>query len=86
MSSQEPLIALLTEIRDLQREHLELYRKQSEQAEARLQQSLAKQEQALARQGHALDMLERLRKRVPLVIGCIAAIVIALVVLRLLPH
>jgi t-SNARE complex subunit (syntaxin) len=79
MSSQEPLIALLTEIRDLQREQLELYRKQSEQAGAHLQQSLTRQTQAL-------DAIERLRKRLPLVIVCVAAIVIALVVLRLLPN
>ncbi|MDR3447920.1 MULTISPECIES: hypothetical protein [Dyella] len=86
MSSQEPLIALLTEIRDLQREHLELYRKQSEQAEARVQQALAKQEQALAGQGRALEFIERFRKRGRLLAICIAVIVIALVVLRLLPH
>jgi t-SNARE complex subunit (syntaxin) len=86
MSSQEPLIALLTEIRDLQREHLELYRKQSEQAEARVQLALAKQEQALAGQGRALEFIERFRKRGRLLGICIAVIVIALVVLRLLPH
>ncbi|PXV61475.1 hypothetical protein SAMN04487785_103366 [Dyella jiangningensis] len=86
MSSQEPLIALLTEIRDLQREHLELYRKQSEQAEARMQQALARQEQALAGQGKALAFIERFRKRGRLLAFCIAAIVIGLVLLRLLPH
>jgi hypothetical protein len=40
MSTEESQIQLLTEIRDIQREHLELYRKNSEVA-------IAKQEQAL---------------------------------------
>ena len=40
MSTEESQVQLLTEIRDIQREHLELYRKNSEMA-------IAKQEQAL---------------------------------------
>ncbi|BDU22355.1 hypothetical protein [Dyella sp. GSA-30] len=40
MSTEESQVQLLTEIRDIQREHLELYRKNSEVA-------IAKQEQAL---------------------------------------
>lgn len=40
MSTEESQVRLLTEIRDIQREHLELYRKNSEMA-------IAKQEQAL---------------------------------------
>jgi len=40
MATDESLIRLLIEIRDIQREHLELYRKHSEVA-------IAKQEQAL---------------------------------------
>ena len=78
-SSQESLIESLTEIRDLQREHLECYRKQSAQTESRLQQSLARQQPVL-------EAVERFRKLGRLVFICVAAIVIALVVLRLLPH
>lgn len=40
MSTEESQIQLLTEIRDIQREHLELYRKNSEMA-------IVKQDQAL---------------------------------------
>jgi hypothetical protein len=40
MSTEESQVQLLTEIRDIQREHLELYRKNSEMA-------IAKQDQAL---------------------------------------
>jgi hypothetical protein len=40
MATDESLIRLLTEIRDIQREHLELYRERSDVA-------IAKQEQAL---------------------------------------
>ena len=40
MSTEESLVRLLTDIRDVQREHLELYRKNSETA-------IAKQKQAL---------------------------------------
>jgi hypothetical protein len=40
MSTEDSLVRLLTEIRDVQREHLELYRKNSEAA-------IAKQNQAL---------------------------------------
>lgn len=40
MATDESLIRLLTEIREIQREHLEVYRKHSEVA-------IAKQEQAL---------------------------------------
>jgi hypothetical protein len=40
MSTEESLVQLLTEIRDIQREHLELYRKNSQAA-------IAKQDQAL---------------------------------------
>ena len=40
MATDESLIRLLTDIRDIQREHLELYRKRSEAA-------IAKQDQAL---------------------------------------
>jgi hypothetical protein len=40
MSTEESLVQLLTEIRDIQREHLALYRKNSEAA-------IAKQDQAI---------------------------------------
>jgi hypothetical protein len=41
MSTDEPLVQLLTEIRDIQREHLELYRKNSTAAIARQDQALS---------------------------------------------
>jgi hypothetical protein len=40
MATDESLIRLLTDIRDIQREHLELYRKRSEAAIARRDQAL----------------------------------------------
>ena len=47
MSTEESVIQLLTEIRDIQREHLELYRKNSEAAIARAEVAIGKQDQAL---------------------------------------
>jgi hypothetical protein len=41
MSTEDPLVRLLTEIRDIQRQHLELYRKNSEAAIARQDQALS---------------------------------------------
>ena len=48
MSTEDSLVRLLTEIRDVQREHLELYRKNSEAA--------------IAKQNQALDVTRRFQR------------------------
>jgi hypothetical protein len=48
MSTEDSLVRLLTEIRDVQREHLELYRKNSEAA--------------IAKQNQALDITRRFQR------------------------
>jgi t-SNARE complex subunit (syntaxin) len=47
MSTEESLIQLLTDIRDIQREHMELYRRNSEAAIAKTEAAMGKQDQAL---------------------------------------
>ena len=48
MSTEDSLVRLLTEMRDVQREHLELYRKNSEAA--------------IAKQNQALDVTRRFQR------------------------
>ena len=48
MSTEDSVVRLLTEIRDVQREHLELYRKNSEAA--------------IAKQNQALDVTRRFQR------------------------
>lgn len=55
MATEESLIRLLTEIRDIQREHLELYRKRSDVA--------------IAKQDQALDVTRRFQKFYRLVVA-----------------
>jgi t-SNARE complex subunit (syntaxin) len=47
MSTEASVVQLLTEIRDIQREHLELYRKNSAAAIANAEVAIAKQDQAI---------------------------------------
>jgi hypothetical protein len=55
MTTEESQIRLLTEIRDIQREHLELYRKRSDVA--------------IAKQDQALDVTRRFQKFYRLVVA-----------------
>ena len=64
MSTEDSLVRLLTEIRDVQREHLELYRKNSETA--------------IAKQNQALDVTRRFQKFYRLVVAVLFAGITAL--------
>ncbi|MGN2250002.1 hypothetical protein ACFWZ1_07975 [Frateuria sp. GZRe14] len=64
MSTEDSLVRLLTEIRDVQREHLELYRKNSETA--------------IAKQNQALDVTRRFQGFYRLVVAVLFAGITAL--------
>jgi hypothetical protein len=64
MATDESLIRLLTEIRDIQREHLELYRKRSDAA--------------IAKQDQALDMTRRYQTFYRIVIAVLFAAIAAM--------
>ena len=65
MATDESLIRLLTEIRDIQREHLELYRKLSEEA--------------IAKQDQALDITRRFQKFYRMVVAVLFVGIAALI-------
>ena len=65
MATDESLIRLLTEIRDIQREHLELYRKHSEVA--------------IAKQDQALDVTRRFQKFYRMVVAVLFVGIAALI-------
>jgi len=65
MATDESLIRLLTEIRDIQREHLELYRKHSEEA--------------IAKQDQALDITRRFQKFYRMVVAVLFVGIAALI-------
>ena len=64
MSTEDSLVRLLTEIRDVQREHLKLYRKNSETA--------------IAKQNQALDVTRRFQGFYRLVVAVLFAGITAL--------
>ena len=64
MSTEESLVRLLTDIRDVQREHLELYRKNSEAA--------------IAKQNLALEVTRRFQRFYRMVVAVLFAGIAAL--------